>query len=89
MSINQKKPYRYFNLDTTTETPLRHWQSWREANLPIATRAKEQEKMEGGRKISQKDQVWAALTFPKTGAMPIITEANAERTCWDESVDNS
>lgn len=30
-----------------------------------------------------------SCTFPKTGAIPIITEANAERTCWDESVDNS
>lgn len=29
------------------------------------------------------------LTFPKIGAMPIITEANAERQYWDESVDNS
>lgn len=30
-----------------------------------------------------------AHTFPKTGAIPIITEAKAERTCWEESEDNS
>lgn len=30
-----------------------------------------------------------SYTFPRTGAIPIITEANAERTCWDESVDSS
>jgi hypothetical protein len=29
------------------------------------------------------------ITFPSTGAIPIITEAKAERTCWDESDDNS
>jgi hypothetical protein len=28
-------------------------------------------------------------TFPNTGAIPIMTEAKAERTCWDESDDNS
>jgi hypothetical protein len=28
------------------------------------------------------------LTFPKTGAIPIITEAKAERTCWEESDDS-
>lgn len=29
------------------------------------------------------------FTFPKTGAVPIITEAKADRTCWEESDDNS
>jgi len=29
------------------------------------------------------------ITFPNTGAIPIMTEAKAERTCWDESDDNS
>lgn len=29
------------------------------------------------------------FTFPRTGAIPIMTEAKAERTCWDESEDNS
>lgn len=28
-------------------------------------------------------------TFPKTGAIPMITEAKAERTCWEESEDSS
>lgn len=28
-------------------------------------------------------------TFPKIGAIPMITEAKAERTCWDESDDSS
>jgi len=28
-------------------------------------------------------------TFPNTGAIPIITEAKAERTCCEESEDNS
>jgi hypothetical protein len=28
-------------------------------------------------------------TFPSTGAMPMITDARAARTCCDESVDNS
>lgn len=32
---------------------------------------------------------YGTRTFPKTGAIPIITEAKAERTCWDESEDNS
>lgn len=29
------------------------------------------------------------VTFPKIGAIPIITEAKADRTCWEESDDNS
>lgn len=29
------------------------------------------------------------LTFPKTGAIPIITEAKADLTCCEESDDNS
>jgi hypothetical protein len=28
-------------------------------------------------------------TFPKTGAIPMMTEAKAERTCCDESDDSS
>ena len=34
-------------------------------------------------------QLHYILTFPKTGAIPIITEAKAERTCWEESDDSS
>jgi hypothetical protein len=30
-----------------------------------------------------------SFTLPKTGAIPIITEAKAERTCWEESVESS
>jgi len=29
------------------------------------------------------------LTFPSKGAIPIITDASAARTCCDESVDSS
>lgn len=29
------------------------------------------------------------ITFPSTGAMPIITEARADLTCWEESEDKS
>lgn len=38
--------------------------------------------------VSTAQPLWS-LTFPKTGAIPIKTEAKAERTCWDESNDNS
>jgi hypothetical protein len=39
-------------------------------------------------KLMQK-LLFEIYTFPNTGAIPIITEARAERTCCEESDDNS
>lgn len=33
--------------------------------------------------------LYVAHTFPRTGAIPMITEARADRTCCEESDDNS
>lgn len=38
---------------------------------------------------SIKAYIYSVYTFPRIGAIPMITEAKADRTCWEESDDSS